>query len=74
MIVWMVWDNRDRCNYRLKWDGENWRKERYVNTKQGWVETTMAVGPNKDTVKDIIRFVTGDVSGKFDDLILEPKI
>ena len=67
MIVWMVWDNRDRCNYRLKWDGENWCKERYMNVEQGWIGT---LGQDADMIK----FVTGDVSGKFDELILEPRI
>lgn len=40
MIVWMVWDDRDRCHYRLRWDEENWHTERYINADQKWAASS----------------------------------
>lgn len=55
MIVWMVWDNRDKCHYRLRWDGEGWRAERYLSSTQGWTNSINVAS----TLLDVIKFVTG---------------
>lgn len=63
MIVWMVWDNRDKCHYRLRWgDGAMW-SERYVNTNQEWVATTVGQDTN------IYKFA----NGRYDTLLVELK-
>ena len=55
MIVWMVWDNRDRCHYRLRWDERGWYAERYMNSEQRWANSV-----NVDSaLLDIIKFVAG---------------
>ena len=64
MIVWMVWDNRDKCHYRLRWGDEVWWSERYVNPKQGWVATGTK---GQDT--NIYKFA----DGRYDTLLVELK-
>ena len=58
MIVWMVWDDRDRCHYRLRWCDEGWVAERYMNVEQEWTGTVQS--------SDIRKFL----KGKHDSLLV----